>query len=165
MTKLEKQYYEVKNNCKRILINEGRASGIFFDPKNQKLPVGDNCDTEELARKNLLEKVKDLPYIKVILEKTGVKWIEVDDGWKITNYTIHARHSNEVVGQELSHNLFGEKYLKDKLAPIIYAYLFKHDSYFKDDKNYDLSKFEEYNEICKKLDEYFENKYGKKESK
>ena len=150
---LSKRYNDISVKYKRILIEEGRKNGIFYDP-SLGLQESDYCETEEKARRNLIDKLSSLKYVKILNNKNGVKWVEIDSGWKIYRYSIHAHHSYEVIGKETSKTLFGKTYEREILKPIIYASLELNGSCFKEDKEYDLRRFDEYTKIEKEIDEY-----------
>ena len=160
IAKLTKDLNKIATECKRDIINKGRESGIFYTRCSIS---GDdtfkvyNMDTEEKARKALLDKISNLPYVKIVDGKSGVKTIEVDAGWKILYGEIHAHYYSEVVGQEKVKSLFEgvEDYTRDVYETRIMAQVEILWDGWKPEDDFDFNAYPEYLELEEKLNEAY----------
>ena len=71
--------------------------------------VGESYETLKAARFDLINKIKNLPGVKVGEDKTGVVSVTVYTEYKIYYYTIHAHYRVEEYNPHIGKDIFGNE--------------------------------------------------------
>ena len=145
------------NNMKPEAIEIGKKNGIYWNESKWVTCItSDTFDTYEEARQDLLNKLSQYKSVKVIDGNKGVKYVRVDSGWHLYDYTIHAHNIAEVIGEEEAYNPLTKKtYMRQITKHVVYASLTFEIKFNKENNKYDFTQCKGYAEFKALEDKYF----------
>lgn len=141
VSQYENQYNEMLRALKIKVVDAEKKNGKIWNIDKKATDFVAKGETEEQARRNLLNQIKDLAGVSVVYGSNGVKFVQIKTAYKSYNCSIHAYHTYDG----------------------IYAKLFLGMGYWREENDYDYSLFPEdkkaVDEIGDKVAEDLRNYY------
>lgn len=160
MSKAYKELLKYQRYLNDKAIEVEKANGEIWNLDYWITDLFTEAETEEEARQQLLDKVKDLPGVEIINNKRGVKSIRVKSAYKYYNYDIHAHYASKPIHTGKYEKSLWSDELEEVIEykPYIYASFsalnYKHQMNwsYRENKEYNIEQFEEEYKHLKELE-------------